>query len=173
MKHCFINPHLIDFFFQTFEGKRVNYEGKQINNVLFSTSSPISQYLFHLAHIQSKNAKIYFYISLEYGISKIKKGLIYQEINGKKEPLFLEEATIQQFNNLLQSLFNLHINSYISGMVSTGLSVTDAVKTVLEHYALEEYNIEFESLRIMYYRSKKNKMMYSFQNKEKCYNKIA
>ncbi|MFT5760941.1 hypothetical protein [uncultured Flavobacterium sp.] len=164
--HTNIRPHLVSFFMKEFNGIEASYEGRKVMYVRFLPSSSIAKYLYELINYKRKRDKqdqFLLFLSLEKKKTFQYSGLLYIDQEGVKSPLLLETKKAKHFNDLLEDMFRVSFVFFINGSVRSGLEVRDAINSFIDDYELLDCGFDNETLRGLYYRQKKTKILSRFQ----------
>jgi uncharacterized lipoprotein YehR (DUF1307 family) len=112
---------------------------------------------------RGKQDHFIMYLTIEKKNNFTYTGMIYKDVRGVKEKLFLPEEKVKSFNNLLEDIFRIALVFHIRGCVKSGLQVRQALEDFAREYDLEENGIEVENLRALYYREKKTHLFSRLQ----------
>jgi hypothetical protein len=169
-----IRPQLIPFLFKEFEGNEASYMEKKIKSVRFLPSSSLTKYLYNQIDYSKKRGKqdeFIFFLTIEQKSSRIYTGVVYVDSKGLKEPLMMDDAKVNNFNNLLEDIFRISFVNFIDGYLQGIPDVTKATNTFIDKYDLLEVGLNTESLRLLYYREKQTNLLSRLQNQSS--NRVA
>jgi hypothetical protein len=107
---------------------------------------------------RGKQDHFIMYLTIEKKNNFTYTGMIYKDVRGVKEKLFLPEEKVKSFNNLLEDIFRIALVFHVRGSVKSGAKIMNAIKDFSNEYCLEENGLDVESIRQVYYREKDNSM---------------
>lgn len=160
----YIRPHLISFLFNELEGvKEGFYEFKKSKLIRVTKMSVLGQFI-HLfktratEKVSSKISGYHIFLSIDINDPKNNEGTVYEKINQNNIHLELLPGDVKLLNDHLESLFRISFVEFVKGYVKHREStkyVNDAVHEYMLLHGLYDTEIDPESLRRVYYNSKK------------------
>ena len=160
----YIRPHLISFLFNELEGEKEGfYEFKKSKLIRVTKMSVLGQFI-HLFKtratdkVSSKISGYHIFLSIDKNDSKNNEGTVYEKINQNNIHLELLPGDVKLLNDHLESLFRISLAKFIEGYIKNRSGtkfVNDAIHEFMLEHNLYDTEIDPESLRGFYYRSKK------------------
>lgn len=163
-----IRAHLIPFLFDEMDGTLASYDGQKVKMIRLYPTSSISNYLYLQLDYEKKrrnyaNHDFVLYLSIQRKKLTTLSGTIYIDNKGVKEEMYLDIEKVRAINNLFEDIFRISMIFFIDGWRGSKENVTDGINAFIDKYSLLEYGFNPETLRVMYYREKKKKLLKRIQ----------
>lgn len=162
----YIRPHLISFLFNELEGEKEGfYEFKKSKLIRVTKMSVLGQFI-HLfktratKKVSSKISGYHIFLSIDINDSENNEGTVHEKVNQSTIQLELLPGDVKLLNDHLESLFRISFVEFVKGYVKHRNStkyVNDAVHEYMLLHNLYDTEIDPESLRKVYYNSKKKR----------------
>lgn len=166
-----IRSHLIPFFFEEMQGTIASYNGQKVNMIRLYPTSSLANYIYSQIEYEKKaypgviNHSFLLYLSIDKKNMTTLSGTIYKEMKGVKTELMMDICKVRAINNLLEDIFRTSMVCFVDGYRSAGKGITEAISVFSDKYQLEEYGFLQDSLRTLYNREKKNKLLSRVQKR--------
>lgn len=157
-----INPHLIPFFYEEFEGIEANYTGTKVKACKINGRSSLGFLLMTALKesdvpVNIERSKFWVYITYD---QECPEAVFHFTQKGKNQFLQVQKEVLQKINYILEDQFRIAFVYTVKGMLKADktLLVRDAIQAFMVDYELDEFGFDLESLRRLLNRGSDQKL---------------
>lgn len=162
-----IQPHLIPFIYEEFQGGDVYYEVGVSKDIALYKSGSIGQILFRLIDAKPDERKIW--LKIQVVPSRLRSHNYAFLSFDRSSAIHIPATDLRLINDLLEDILSTALVYYVLGRLKddeTKDRVQKAVVEFMSRYNLFDFEFTVQQMRQIYYRSKlRRSLLFRFQRK--------